>query len=428
MHGFDVARFVYHFAALCVALPALSSALAGCGGDQVCSPGATQECVCPTGKSAAQVCREDGSGWKSCRCSSSDTGPASDARDATDTLDADTSDPVSCPGIVDTGDVGTKSCGRIYWCIEEKTCSDEACRRSCVRQGSCRARKAYQSVERCVERRCGADASLTSLCALEKCEGKLRACRGSGHRSCRSYLNCRRACRFKVKSNEGPVTMNESKFEQCIESNCGRLSVPGKRKKKRLFKCTRDNCSGVQNSGKCSLRKCETELLECGLTGNNASCAETTNRYCRQRCLTGTGTPNQVTQNEARCFADCRRSGTLQSRMERAVLADCATQANENCVSCKVNQCESEMRTCGTLGTKPSCKDQFECYFSALNDGDGGGAVKCIYEADAEPRKELPDVTKCFHHNCRSFSTKQQVESCMLNNCGQEWQRCRSSQ
>ncbi len=35
---------------------------------QNCVPGATQKCVCPTGKEGSQVCNAQGTGWETCQC------------------------------------------------------------------------------------------------------------------------------------------------------------------------------------------------------------------------------------------------------------------------------------------------------------------------------------------------------------------------
>lgn len=46
--------------------------LVGCSQQQkVCESGSTQKCVCVDGRSGAQSCSVDGSGWASCRCTAS---------------------------------------------------------------------------------------------------------------------------------------------------------------------------------------------------------------------------------------------------------------------------------------------------------------------------------------------------------------------
>ena len=46
---------------------AIGLSQAGCT-DEVCTPGATQVCVCPGGKQGAQHCNSQGTGWERCQC------------------------------------------------------------------------------------------------------------------------------------------------------------------------------------------------------------------------------------------------------------------------------------------------------------------------------------------------------------------------
>jgi hypothetical protein len=52
---------------------ALALGLAGCPSGPVCTPGATQRCVCPSGD-GAQTCNAEGSAWEACRCDGVDGG------------------------------------------------------------------------------------------------------------------------------------------------------------------------------------------------------------------------------------------------------------------------------------------------------------------------------------------------------------------
>jgi hypothetical protein len=66
-------------------------ALASCGGREtpapdasvnVCAPNQQIECACPAGARGAQACKDDGSGYESCDCSTGSGGATSDASDA----------------------------------------------------------------------------------------------------------------------------------------------------------------------------------------------------------------------------------------------------------------------------------------------------------------------------------------------------------
>ena len=52
---------------------------AQCESGDVCTPGETQSCVCPSGESGSQTCSYDGERWGGCQCGStsvgSDAGP-----------------------------------------------------------------------------------------------------------------------------------------------------------------------------------------------------------------------------------------------------------------------------------------------------------------------------------------------------------------
>lgn len=50
---------------------------AECGSGDVCTPGETQYCVCPSGESGSQTCSYDGERWGGCQCGTTppDAGP-----------------------------------------------------------------------------------------------------------------------------------------------------------------------------------------------------------------------------------------------------------------------------------------------------------------------------------------------------------------
>lgn len=92
--------------------PLLLAALGACWPfpGQVCEPGQTQSCTCPSGGRSAQACADDGEGWE--RCSCEDLAPASDAsvhHDASGVTDAsvtpDARDTPDAPDALDASPV-----------------------------------------------------------------------------------------------------------------------------------------------------------------------------------------------------------------------------------------------------------------------------------------------------------------------------------
>jgi hypothetical protein len=121
-------------------------ALGACSsdGDPVCTPGATQACVCPGGGAGAQACEKDGKSWGVCygcpgdsdagvdrgpaRDVTTDRPPASGCTKASDLLNPDACGPGKACAIVDGG--GALGCA---------TPGSTAFHQPCTNQGECAA-------------------------------------------------------------------------------------------------------------------------------------------------------------------------------------------------------------------------------------------------------------------------------------------------
>jgi hypothetical protein len=101
-----------------------------CSREQVCAPGATQKCVCPTGTDGAQSCSTDGARWETCACSipATDNSAAQGAAESP-SPDATAARPVSPPrGTVNTPTNPTGGQPLGARCAVDRDCSSAECK------------------------------------------------------------------------------------------------------------------------------------------------------------------------------------------------------------------------------------------------------------------------------------------------------------